>query len=338
MHKKILLLAFGTGGIELGERIRQALDTGEAEVAAYAPARLAPPDWEGFSTLKEEMGELFFRFDAIVFIGAVGIAVRLIAPFLRDKTRDPAVLAVDEGGTFVIPILSGHIGGANELARHLAGALSSVPVITTATDVHDLFSVDTYARQQHLAIVEKDEIKHLSAALLAGEPIGALTPESGFLITPDPVGQPFSHTLHLVPQDLVVGVGCRRGVDGEALYGFLSDTFQENGWSLYRIRALTSIDVKAGEPGLIDLARRLGVPFLTYPADELLAAQGEFSGSEFVRRQVGVDNVCERSALCGAVREGWLPPGSRLEDFVRLRKRTGPGMTLAVLALCKQAW
>ena len=100
---------------------------------------------------------------------------------------------------FVIPLLSGHAGGANELARRLGEALSAIPVITTATDINDVFSVDTFARQEHLAIVEKDEIKHLSGALLEGKPIGALTPECGFVISGKPVGQPFSHTLHLVP-------------------------------------------------------------------------------------------------------------------------------------------
>jgi cobalt-precorrin 5A hydrolase len=188
-----------------------------------------------------------------------------------------------------------------------------------------------------LAVVEKDEIKHLSAALLAGEPIGALTPECGFLISPKPVGQPFAHTLHLVPQDFVVGMGCRRGADGAALYQFLADTFAEKGWSLYRIRAIASIDVKAQEPGLLELAERLGVPLLTYSAKELAAQQGEFSTSEFVRSQVGVDNVCERSALCGAISEGWIPAGSRLEDFIRLRKCAGHGVTLAVLAIYMQS-
>jgi cobalt-precorrin 5A hydrolase len=136
-----------------------------------------------------------------------------------------------------------------------------------------------------------------------------------------------------VPQDLVVGMGCKKGVDTETLEQFLADTFQDHGWSRYRIRAITSIDVKSQEPGMIALAKRLGVPFLTYSAGELLSQAGDFSTSEFVREQVGVDNVCERSALCGSIREGWLPEGSRLEDFVRLRKHRGQGVTIAVVSL-----
>ena len=336
MYKNIAVFAFSAQGIITGERIREALEKPGGDVGAWAPARLASRGWMGFSTLAKELEELFLKMDAFVFVGAAGIAVRAVAPFIRDKLHDPAVVVVDELGRFVIPVLSGHAGGANELARRLGAALEALPVITTATDLHDVFSVDTFARRQGLSIVEKDEIKHLSGALLAGEPIGALTPECGFLISPYPVGKPLEHTLHLVPQDLVVGMGCKKGVPEDVLAGFLSGVFEREGWSLHRIRAIASVDAKREEPGLTALARRLHVPFLTYAGDLLAAQQGDFSSSEFVRGTVGVDNVCERGALCAAVEEGWLPAGSRFEDFCRLGKEKGGGMTLAVLAICRK--
>lgn len=335
MHKRVVIFGFSSRGIQTGEQIIQAVQVSGSSVSAHAPARLAVSGWKSFSTLAEEMEKLILLADAFVFVGAAGIAVRAVAPFVKSKLRDPAVIVVDEQGQFVIPLLSGHVGGANELARYLAGQLQAIPVITTATDVNDVFSVDTFARQQHLAIVEKDEIKHLSGALLEGEPIGALTPECGFLISPDPVGQPFSHTLHLVPQDLVIGVGCRKGVSEEELYRFISSVFEKNRWSLYRIRAVASIDVKREEAGLITLTERLGVPLLTYPAKFLSDQKGDFEASGFVKETVGVENVCERSALCAAVSEGWLPEGSRFEDFCLLPKQKGEGMTMSVIALCQ---
>ena len=335
MHKTVAVLAFSGQGIQTGEKIAVTVEASGSRAEKCAPARLAPEGWESFSTLAEEMEKLILHADAFVFVGASGIAVRAIAPYVKSKLSDPAVVVVDECGQFVIPLLSGHAGGANELARRLGEALSAIPVITTATDINDVFSVDTFARQEHLAIVEKDEIKHLSGALLEGKPIGALTPECGFVISGKPVGQPFSHTLHLVPQDLVLGVGCRSGVSGDELYRFVSDTFDEQGWSLYRIRAVASIDAKKEEAGLIALSDRLGVTFLTYSATRLAAQPGDFQTSGFVQQTVGVDNVCERSALCAAVCEGWLPPESRFEDFCLLPKRAERGMTLAVLALHK---
>lgn len=335
MHKTVAVLAFSGQGIQTGEKIAITVEASGCRIEKCAPARLAPEGWESFSTLAEEMEKLILHADAFVFVGAAGIAVRAIAPYVKSKLSDPAVVVTDECGQFVIPLLSGHAGGANELARRLGEALSAIPVITTATDINDVFSVDTFARQEHLAIVEKDEIKHLSGALLEGKPIGALTPECGFVISGKPVGQPFSHTLHLVPQDLVLGVGCRSGVSGDELYRFVSDTFDEQGWSLYRIRAVASIDAKKEEAGLIALSDRLGVTFLTYPAARLAEQPGDFQASGFVQQTVGVDNVCERSALCAAVCEGWLPPESRFEDFCLLPKCAERGMTLAVLALCK---
>lgn len=336
MYQRIAVFAFSGQGMATGERIREALEKLGGDVVMRAPARLASHGWKGFSTLAKELEELFLQLDALIFVGAAGIAVRSLAPFVRDKLHDPAVLVVDELAQFVIPILSGHVGGANELARTLGGKLSALPVITTATDLRDVFSVDTFAKSQGLSIVEKDEIKHLSGALLSGEPVGALTPECGFVISPHPVGKPFAHTLHLVPQDLVVGMGARKGVPQEDLFRFLEETFRREGWSLYRIRAIASIDVKRREPGLMELSRRLGVPFLTFPGETLAAQQGNFSVSVFVQDTVGVDNVCERSALCAAVAEGWLAQDSRFEDFCRLRKQAKNGMTLAVLAICRK--
>ncbi len=335
MHKTVAVFGFSSRGVQTGTQIIEVVRRGGAEVEAYAPARLKADGWKDLFSLSEVLEKRMLYMDALVFVGAAGIAVRGIAPFVKSKLSDPAVLVVDEQGQYVIPILSGHVGGANAFARTLAREIGAFPVITTATDGTDVFSVDTYARQQHMAIVEKDEIKHLSGALLAGEPIGALTPECGFLITPDPVSTPFSHTLHLVPQDLVVGIGCRRGVSAEQLYQWVSDRFCEKHWSLYRIRAIASIDVKREEEGLCLLAKRLQVPFLTYPAEELLKQQGDFQGSGFVKDTVGVENVCERSALCAAVREGWLPENSRFENFCLLPKLKGEGMTLAVLTLSR---
>ncbi len=333
MHKTVAVFAFSRQGIITGEKIAGSVEASGSRVKKCAPERLASEDWESFSALAEEMEKLILHVDALVFVGATGIAVRAVAPYVRSKLTDPAVLVVDECGQFVIPLLSGHAGGANELARLLGMAISAVPVITTATDIHDVFSVDTFARQEHLSIVEKDEIKHLSGALLEGKPIGALTPECGFVISGKPVGQPFAHTLHLVPQDLVLGMGCRSGTSEDDLHRFVSDTFDINGWSLYRIRAVASINAKKEEEGLVTFSKRLGVPFLTYSAEQLAAQQGDFQVSEFVQQMVGVDNVCERSALCAAVCEGWLPPESRFEDFSLLSKRVESGMTLAVLAL-----
>ena len=140
---KIAVFAYTRAGCRTAGRVCRALP--EAERCCYAPPRLEAP---GFAALDAGVyGEAFANMDALIFVGACGVAVRSIAPFVRDKKTDPAVLCLDERASFVIPLLSGHIGGANALAARLAGALGAAAVITTATDVNGKFAVDAWAAQ-----------------------------------------------------------------------------------------------------------------------------------------------------------------------------------------------
>ena len=118
---------------------------------------------------------MFAEKRAMIFVSATGIAVRAIAPWIRDKMTDPPVVTVDEGAQFVIPLLSGHVGGANELARHIADWLEAVPVITTATDVNGKFAVDLFASAYHMTIIDRKEAKNISAAVLEGKQIGVFS-------------------------------------------------------------------------------------------------------------------------------------------------------------------
>lgn len=144
----IAIFAYSRTGCKTARRICMALP--EAETLCYAVSRLAEP---GFLPLEKAVyGAAFSEMDALIFVGAAGIAVREIAPYVRDKRTDPAVLGLDERANFVIPLLSGHIGGANALARRLAAALGATAVVTTATDVNGKFSVDTWAAEHGCAI------------------------------------------------------------------------------------------------------------------------------------------------------------------------------------------
>ena len=136
----------------------------------YAPQRIAQPPFAPITKpFQEFYGKLFQAHSALIFVGSVGIAVREIAPHVRSKATDPAVISLDELGKFVIPILSGHIGGANALAARLADALGATPVITTATDINHRFSVDTWATCHGCAISSLAAAKQVSAAVLEGD-------------------------------------------------------------------------------------------------------------------------------------------------------------------------
>ena len=155
--------------------------------------------------------------DALVFVGAAGIAVRAIAPHVSSKATDPAVVVVDEGGRFAVPILSGHLGGANDLARRIGALLGAEPVVTTATDLRGLFPVDQWARVQHCAIPEPERIKGVSARLLAGETVALRSdwPISG----PPPEAAGYSHAILKQGKCQVRGALQGEGVTGRRAPG-----------------------------------------------------------------------------------------------------------------------
>lgn len=301
-------------------------------------------------SLREWTGARFADSDAVIFVGATGIAVRSIAPFLVSKTKDPAVIAVDEQGKFVISLVSGHIGGANELCTGIAADLQSIPVITTATDLNGKFAVDVFAGKNHLWISNMKIAKEISAALLDGEQVAFVSdfPVDGKLpleLVTDrkdrhqeiryeirvtvrkPSGADEAETgrkiLSLVPKAAVLGIGCRRGKEAGVLEAFVTEVLEAHGIWPQAIARVCSIDVKADEPGLLQLCRERALPFVTYSAEELMRVPGVFGSSAFVAGQVGVDNVCERSAVRGS-ENGTLLIGKTARD----------GMT-AALALKK---
>ena len=169
---KIDILSFTARGNALAERIHTAFTERPPKLSNGAPrltmtvARCNEP-----LSLSEWTTQMFDQSDALVFVGAAGIAVRAIAPFVKSKVTDPAVVVVDEGGSYAIPILSGHLGGANDLARAIAERIGATPVITTATDVNNVFAIDEWTRKQGLVIKNTERIKHISASLLAGETV-----------------------------------------------------------------------------------------------------------------------------------------------------------------------
>ncbi|MDD2959055.1 MAG: cobalt-precorrin 5A hydrolase [Lachnospiraceae bacterium] len=279
--------------------------------------------------LKEWTKQQFSNRDVVIFVGAAGIAVRSIAPFLQSKATDPAVLVADEKGTFVISLLSGHIGGANELCSQLAKRLQAIPVITTATDLNGKFAVDVFAKQNGMWIDDMVCAKEISAAILYGEKIGFSSdfPVTGSLpeelqavqngktesaaktedcyeihITWDASKKsvPGCRRLCLVPKTIVLGVGCKKGKTEAELEKAVLDTLHDRKISIHAVKKICSIDIKAKEAGLLEFCEKYHLAFETYPADALRKVKGEFSASEFVSSQVGVDNVCERSAVLGS--------------------------------------
>lgn len=311
---KVAVFAYSRQGCKTARRVMEFFEG--SEIRAFTMARY---EEQGFGAIEKPSGTfygpLFQWADAMVFVGSIGIAMREIAPHVKSKLTDPAVIDVDELGRFTVPLLSGHIGGGNELALKLAAALGSTPVITTATDINEKFSVDAWAARQDLYITNMNSAKAVSAAILEHDvplksdlpvvtalPRGVVEGESGEVgICISYLKQkPFDETLLLVPPVLHLGIGCRRGTPVESFREAVDMVLAEHGIHPKAVKQVTSIDIKSNEEGLLEFCRERGLPVKFYTAQELWAVPGEFTPSKCVLKHTGVDNVCERSAMIGA--------------------------------------
>ncbi len=306
------IVAFTRGGARLCSDLIHKLGS---DCAGYAPAKYC--DFQSLTPLEcpvtEWAAQRFTKGDALVFIGAAGIAVRSIAPLVTSKGTDPAIVCVDEMGRFVVPLLSEHIGGANALAENLATLLNAQAVLTSATDVRQVFSVDTWATQNNCVIEDLTQIKHISATLLDGGTVGLITdfpiegplpagievsytPQCGIYISLQSK-QPYSKTLHLIPKCLRIGIGCRKGVLFSQLEQHLLKVLEENNLPIQALESVATITLKEREPAILELCKRYSLPLNTYSSQQLMQVQGTVSTSQFVMDVTGVDTVCERAAL-----------------------------------------
>ena len=269
-------------------------------------------DAHSFGSLSELVLEVFGKYDALVFVCACGIAVRAVAPYLHSKTTDPAVIVIDDCGRFVIPVLSGHIGGANAIAERLAEALDAQAAITTATDTGGHFSPDSFAAANGLIITDMNAAKKIAAAVLEGEKIGFVSgyeyknmPDeleagtdcrTGIYVGCDDI-KPFPVTLRLVPKNIVLGIGCKRGTECGTIERAVFAALKNAGIAFERVCSIATIDLKADEAGLLGSCEKHGLELIVYSSQKLMEVEGDFTSSDFVRGVTGVDNVCERSAV-----------------------------------------
>ena len=325
----VWIVAFTLRGANLAAYLGRTLPGARAfSMAKYA----AQAGTEPVERLADWCRRAWEEAEGLVFVGAAGIAVRSIAPRLQSKTTDPAVVVVDEGGQFAISLVSGHMGGANELTHQVAACLGATPVVTTATDVNGKFAVDVFAVKNGLAIPSMRRAKEISAAILAGKPVGLHTelPLEGEVPPELTLGRVqeenveigfharYPGSLLLIPRGIYLGLGCRRGTGMQELAAAVEAALAAHWIPRCAVAGAASIDLKADEPGLLAWAREEQLPLTFYTAEALRQAEGDFSPSEFVKTVTGVDNVCERAAVLAA-------GGGRL----RIRKQAAHGVTVA---------
>lgn len=246
----------------------------------------------------------FAECEQLVCFLATGAVVRLVAPLLGDKTSDPGVVCVDEGGRFAVSLVGGHGGGANELAREVGELLGAEPVVTTATDAVGLPGLDT------LGFPVEGDVAAVSRALLDGEPVALKAefawPLPALKVTEEDAEYSVRLTDRLVeaterevvlrPPSLVVGVGASKGAPVDEVLGLIEGVLRDAGLSAASVAELATVDAKSEEPGIVEAAARLGVALVTYSAEELATVEVP-NPSEAPLAAVGTPSVAEAAAL-----------------------------------------
>lgn len=268
--------------------------------------------------LKENIKYLFENYEGIIFIMAIGIIVREISPYIKHKSLDPAILAVSVDGRFIIPILSGHLGGANDLAIDISKTISGIPVITTASDLLGKTAVDIIAKKHDFVISSFKDAMDITSKMINDEKIEIVSDiniDIEDVIKPNQIkqetqglvyisyktnltlGVPFAQ---LIPKDLVLGIGAKKDTSYESIKKLLDRILKENNLDIRAISGIYSIDIKAREKGILLLAEKIKVPFKTYTPEVLESVVHNFDQSDFVKKITGVGAVSMPSGYLGS--------------------------------------
>lgn len=358
-HNPLFIIALTPNGMALAERLGNLLRGAGKSVTVWVPQDMLSSDenhismTKGFHRLSSVMKQAFDAKHDLICIMATGIVVRSIAPFLKGKDRDPAVLVMDEAGRFVISLLSGHLGGANALAMEIAEFLNAIPVITTASDVNGLPALDVLAQRAGLVIEDLKAVKRVQSAILRHKSV-CVVDERGYLtqylmpysldnlhiLTTVPEHPPeigvyvgcrtlpaLKDWLMLRPKELIVGIGCNRGTGAEEIMGAVEAVFRQFELSLLCIKAFASIDAKQDETGLLEAADDMKVEIIWYSREQLKEIETP-NPSRTVERHMGVASVCEAAALLTAQNAGYKNPQ------LLIPKQKMGNVTVAVAGTC----
>lgn len=336
---RVAIIAITANGAKLGATLKNGLPLGSLFVIEKHATGEAVPFSERVPAL---MARLWPDYDGFVCIMATGIVVRSIAPLLKGKDEDPAVVAVDDAGRFAVSLLSGHLGGANALAASCAELTGATPVITTATDANELPSFDMLAKENGWRIEDLSRVKVLNALLLEGKRIAVIDPtgkvadycqgKGNLLFCRDadealavgadgmvvvnsgavPHGLDPSQTLVLRPVELCLGIGCNRGTSADEIEAVVERHLSKLSLSLKSVRCIASAEAKADEEGLLACARRKGLPLLFFGSDELNAVVVPSPPSEHAFAAIGARGVAEPAALLAS--EGGLLILKKVKD------------------------
>lgn len=335
---KLAVIALTTGGADLAVEIARKLN-GQFKGNIYLPQRLNSLPYTYthkyiyyFDDWHQCVKQLFNNHRKLVFIMATGIVVRSIAPLLVSKHQDPGVVVVDETARFVISLTGGHAGGANELANRVAKAIGAVSVITTATDVREKTAVDVMAAKLNCSIYPLGKVKLFNRMIAEGESIQLFCqwqlPDNLFtglsirrwedinsagnspsiIISNLRLLPGVGTHIKLRPRNLVLGVGCRKGVTAREIIDGVKRTLANHNLSVLSLKSFASVDIKRNELGLIEASNYFKVPLDMVTREQIIQLTGYYTETKVVKEKIGVGAVCEPAAIQASGRGQLLVP------------------------------
>ena len=322
MH--IAIIAITKNGARIGSELHEGIPESRLFVIEKHATGVAHPFSSGMQPL---LDRLWPDYGGFIFIMATGIVVRTIASLLQAKDRDPAVVVLDDAGRFAVSLLSGHIGGANALAKTCAELIGSIPVITTATDVNELPSFDMLAKENGWLIEDLTRVKVLNALLLEGKEIAVVdhgsavrrycagkgllsfhedfdaaleSGASGLLFVTNRVIAPRQNSdklLVLRPLNLCLGIGCNRGTSAAEIESVVREHLERLELSMRSVKCIATAQAKGDEAGLLEFAAACGKPVLLYESDQLNSVDAPSPASDHAFAAIGAKGVAEPAAL-----------------------------------------
>lgn len=318
--KKIAILSITQNGKSLGLNIKNNIKNADLYFIKRDIVENETNVIQINKRLKDFVPEIFNQYDYIIFIMATGIVIRTIAPLVVSKFSDPAILVTDEKGKNIISLLSGHMGGANEMTLYISDLINSNPVITTATDVNEKSSLDMIAKKLNGHIDNfRDNVLRVNSMIVNNEKVGLLidgnydVDTKGFILSnkdnlkdidnivvisnKKSIDTNLDFTkkniIKVVSKDIVIGIGCRKDTDSEYMKDSLVDFLIQQNIDINAIKEIGSIDIKKDEKAILNLSEYLGVPFKTFTDEEISQVEYLYDKSEWVKKNVGVYSVAE---------------------------------------------
>lgn len=321
------IIAITGNGARLGAKLKEGLEGAELFVPAKCTDLCGCPVNVFTDELKDLVRRLWKEARGLVCIMATGIVVRIIAPLLESKDRDPAVVVIDDMGKFAISLLSGHLGGANELAKDCASLIGATAVITTATDARGLPSFDLLAKEEGWAIDDLSRVKVLNTLLLDDEEIAVVDPSGlaesyfsgrgrlsfhqdfmdalhsgakGYLFVTNRELPPQTQSpglLILRPRNLVLGIGCNSGTEADEIEEVVRGNLKKLFLSIKSVGCVATAAAKRNEPGLLAFAKKYSIPVIFYESSEMNSVRTPTPPSRHAMKAIGAAGVAEPAAL-----------------------------------------